>query len=79
MKVNLEALSPGEAFVVKWQYGGLGTFKTALADCIAKADTGNLKRLVAGFPEEVRGIVLYTGTPGWWDKVKVKAGIKEAS
>lgn len=42
-----------EKFIVKWQFGMLGSFKAALVDVIKLADEDNLAKLAKGFPEEV--------------------------
>jgi len=74
-KINLEELSKGEEFIVKWQFRLLGDFKKALAECIMRADDGNLARLEHGFPDEVKGYLDYTKIPGWWEEIKKKADI----
>ena len=74
-RIKLEGLSSEEEFVVKWQFRLLGHFKTALAELICLADDENLTRLEGGFPDEVRGYLDYTRTPGWWEMVKKKANI----
>ena len=55
-----EFLKPGEwedseQWVIKWQFGLLGDFETALAGAILRADERNLARLAEGFPDQVRG------------------------
>jgi hypothetical protein len=44
-------------FVLKWQFGLLGDFQTALAQAIMKADDDNLARLRIGFPDQVDGFL----------------------
>ena len=63
-------------FIVKWQYRLLGHFKTALIEAIKLADDNNLAKLACGFPNEVQGYIYYSRTPGWWQEVQKKAGIK---
>jgi len=75
MKINLEGLDNSEEFIVKWQFRLLGDFKKALIECIMRADDENLGKLSLGFPDEVRGYLDYTRTPGWWEAVKKKANI----
>jgi len=55
----LESLlwSDGEKWVVKWQFGLLGDFQTALARAIAQADDENLRLLALGFPKQVAGFL----------------------
>ncbi len=49
----MERLTEPEQFVVKWQFGMLGTFETALVNAITKADDNNLMALSLGFPMQV--------------------------
>ena len=49
--------TPGEKWVVKWQFRLLGSFQTALADAIKLADDDNLARLASGFPDQVQGFL----------------------
>lgn len=49
------AWTDSEKFIVKWQFGLLGDFYTALIDAIKRADEKNLARLELGFPAEVQG------------------------
>ena len=77
MKINIEGLSPDEAFVVKWQYRLLGDFEAALAICLTRADHKNFDRLEVAFPTQAGGYWRYVNTPGWWDEVEKKAGIKD--
>jgi len=44
-----------DKWVVKWQFGQLGGFYSALFDAIKQADGSNLNRLALGFPEQVEG------------------------
>jgi len=74
-RIKLEGLSTEEEFIVKWQFRLLGDFKKALIECIMRADDENLARLECGFPDEVRGYLDYTRTPGWWGILKKKATI----
>ena len=55
MKINIEGLSPDEAFVVKWQYRLLGDFEAALAICLTRADHKNFNQLVVAFPTQAGG------------------------
>ena len=73
--MTLDALTPSERFVVEWQYGMLGGFRTALAQAIAKADTNNRALLARGFPDEVEGYTQFAEVSGWWDAVEKRAGL----
>ena len=44
----------GEKFIIEWQFGLLGDFRTALMDAIKNADDVNLHLLYRGFPDEVQ-------------------------
>ena len=46
-------LTPGERFIVEWQFRLLGDFRKALMHAIVRADEGNLALLMMGFPLEV--------------------------
>ena len=50
-----EDWTDAEKFVVKWQFGLLGDFRTALIRAITLADDRNLEQLALGFPDEVAG------------------------
>ena len=52
--LNSDEYSDGEKDVLKWQFKFLGHFKTALFDCIKRADENNLDKLEMGFPEQVK-------------------------
>ena len=47
----------GEKWIIKWQFGLLGDFNTALVKAITLADESNLERLQVGFPIEVNAFV----------------------
>ena len=51
---SLELTEP-EKWVIKWQFGLLGDFQTALSAAIKSADETNLARLELGFPVQVGG------------------------
>jgi len=72
---NYNDLTPGEQFIIKWQYNALGGFERTLIEAIMAADGGNLQRLWMGFPNEVSAFRNYSEVDGWWEKVKIKAGI----
>jgi len=74
--MNLDNLTKGEIFIVKWQYGLHGSFKKALSDAIKQADVHNLHRLSLAFPDEVAAYSDFSNTDGWWEEVQKKAGIK---
>lgn len=74
-KIRLDALDPGEKFIVKWQYGLAESFQQLLIQTIQMADDNNLKRLAMGFPLEVEAYGHYARTFGWWDDVKRRANI----
>lgn len=65
--------TPGETFILHWQFRMLGGFKTKLAEAIAKADEGNLARLRLGFPDEVDAFKSFSREPGWWEQLQEKA------
>ena len=44
----------GEKFIIQWQFGLFGDFRTALMDAIRSADEVNLRLLYRGFPDEVQ-------------------------
>lgn len=48
--LDSDTWTEGEQFVLKWQWGGNGSFYTSLIDCMCKADHENLGRLALGFP-----------------------------
>ena len=54
------ARTPGEIFVIEWQFSLLGDFGTALVGAIKLADEGNLLRLQRGFPDEVTGFLQWS-------------------
>lgn len=49
-----------EKWVIQWQFGLLGEFESALAECIKRADEANLSRLSLGFPEQVVGFISWS-------------------
>jgi len=69
---KFESLSPDEKFIVEWQSGMLGHFRTALIEAIGRADEGNLEKLARGFPHEVAGYLKFTREDGWWQGVEKK-------
>lgn len=73
--MTLEKLTPGERFIVEWQFGICGDFKRNLAEAMTTADTVNLNKMRAGFPDEVDAYINYGQTRGWWEDVRTKAGI----
>lgn len=54
-----EEWTNAEKWVLRWQFGLLGDFQTALADAIKRADYTNLARLELGFPDEVAGFTAW--------------------
>ena len=75
MRIDLDALTEGERFIVSWQYHLQNSFFTALAEAISRADIFNLARLEKGFPEEDRAYRDFSMVSGWWEEVRKKAGI----
>lgn len=71
--IKFDNLTEEEMFIVRWQYRMLGSFETALIECIKMADDKNLLNLSCGFPIEVLGYMKYTQEKGWWNEVKKKA------
>lgn len=49
-----------EKWVLRWQFGLLGDFQTALSEAIKRADDSNLARLELGFPEQVAGFIAWS-------------------
>lgn len=49
----------GEKWVIKWQFGGLGDFQSALSEAIKRADDDNLRLLALGFPNQVAGFIAW--------------------
>ena len=58
--LNSPDWTEGEKFIIKWQFGILGDFKTALIEACCRADEGNLARLHYGFPEEVEAYLAWS-------------------
>ena len=61
MRAVAEALASGqwtasEKELVKWQFGLLGGFRSALWDALARADDSNLERMARAFPDEVAAL-----------------------
>lgn len=75
MDLNLENLSLGEIRLIEWQYRMCGDFGKALWQAITRADNSNLLRLSRGFPDEVEAYRKFTTVSGYWDDVKIRAGI----
>lgn len=73
------ALTRGEQFLIEWQYGMAGGFKTALAELLCRVDDGNLAKLMSSFPDEVQAYINYSRTEGYWEEVLIKAGIRKES
>lgn len=74
--MDLDKLTQGELFVVKWQYGRLGGFMTSLAETIGRADVINKVKLKLAYPDEVDAMINFYEVDGWWDEVQKKANIK---
>lgn len=76
MRINFDALTEGEMFIVEWQYRyQMGGFRTALIEAISHADIVNQAKLAKGFPEEVEAYRNFSRVSGWWEEVQKKAGI----
>ena len=69
-----KGLTSEEDWIVKWQYGYLGHFYSALFKAICAADEENLGKLSLGFPDEISGYRKYTQQAGWWKEVQKKIG-----
>jgi hypothetical protein len=69
-------LSQGERFIVEWQYGWCGSFKTALATAMSLADEWNLRRLRIAFPSEVEAMRNFKTIKGWWAALQTGLGIR---
>lgn len=63
-------LTPEEKFVYEWQKGMSGSFSTALAELICKADLGNQRMLAKSYPDAVSGVQKFQSEAGWWEYVK---------
>ena len=80
MDRDIPCLTEGEAFIYKWQFRMLGSFKSALRTAIAYADDKNIEKLRVGFPVEVDAWEKYKGKEkGWWNKVQAKVKDFEAN
>ncbi len=66
-----DQFSPGEKWIVRWQFRLLGDFNKALAETIIRADDNNLHRLSLGFPDEVGGFLE-------WNRGGLAERLKEA-
>lgn len=55
-----EDWTSAEKLVIRWQFGLLGDFQTALFEAIKRADDSNLARLELGFPEQVAGFTAWS-------------------
>ncbi len=53
--LNDPGFTESEKWVVKWQFGFLGGFHSALANAIKLADERNLENLWRVFPDQVDG------------------------
>tara|TARA_Y100000310_G_scaffold338239_1_gene427330 strand:- start:1540 stop:1818 length:279 start_codon:yes stop_codon:yes gene_type:complete len=74
MKMNeIKPLTKGEMFIWEWQYRSHGSFHETLAKALSIADTGNLKRLSKGFPEEAEAMENFHHKKGWWADVEDRA------
>ena len=67
-----ETLTKEEEFIYFWQHRMLGSFMTAIAECISRADRYNLEKLAKGFPMEVEAYKKFTHEDGWWESVEEK-------
>ncbi len=71
-------LNEGERALLGWQYGGnrwCGGFQTALMTAMAKADTANLERFSACFPEHYAALRDFHEDSSYWPNLKTRAGI----
>ncbi len=64
-----ETFTPGELFILRWQYRTASDFERLLAEAMAKADTKNLNAFAVGFPDEAEAMWKYKTEAGWWDEV----------
>jgi hypothetical protein len=76
MPINMEGLTPGEIWIVEWQYRMMGGFNLALLNAIARADSNNIEKLRLGFPDEVGAYEAYTQQDGWWEELQKKIGME---
>lgn len=65
-------INEGERSLHRWQYGGNGGFETLLWKLISCADSTNLSKLGAGYPEHVEAYRRYIGEPGYWTNLKAR-------
>ena len=57
--LNSPDWTEGEKFIIKWQFGILGDFKSALIEACCRADDDNIERLHRGFPMEVEAFLAW--------------------
>ena len=76
MQLDTSQLHVGEIELRQWQYkGDLGHFKNYLWKAICNADNNHLKRLSAGFPEQIDAYRKFIGEDGYWQSVLVRSGL----
>lgn len=68
-----EVMTAEELIIWQWQYSFIGYFRKALMEVICRADEDNLERLRLGFPDEVKGYLLFKNENLWWETVQEKA------
>ena len=74
-KLALNGMTPGESFLLKWQYRWFdaGDFAEAFVRAASLADDKNAARLAAGFPEEMAALKRFYTEDGYWLKIQAKA------
>ena len=73
--LNWEAaddINEGERSLWRWQCRTLGGFESHLWGAISNADTDNLRRLEAGYPEHVAALRRFRHTPGYWTSLRAR-------
>jgi hypothetical protein len=66
------AINEGERSLYRWQHDTLGGFESALWDALYRADSGNLARLEAGYPEHVAALRRFRHQGGYWDALRAR-------
>jgi hypothetical protein len=63
-------MNEGEARLCEWQFELAGSFYSSLFHTMTLADSYNLVRLSASFPEEVEAFRNFSNTPGYWEHLQ---------
>lgn len=63
-------MNQGERKLCEWQFHMSGSFFTGLFELLGKADSINMMRLEAGFPEEAIAMNRFKNEEGYWQKLQ---------